>query len=44
MVVAATRSLSTLVDAIAARAVRRRYVAVCEGVMVSGQDIVVPWS
>lgn len=40
MVVAATPgAYQHLVDAITARAVRRRYVAVCEGVMVSGQDI-----
>jgi 23S rRNA pseudouridine1911/1915/1917 synthase len=40
MVVAASpRAYQYLVEAIAARAVRRRYVAVCEGVMVSGQDI-----
>jgi 23S rRNA pseudouridine1911/1915/1917 synthase len=40
MVVAGSPSAyRRLVEAISARQVRRRYVAVCEGVMVSGQDI-----
>lgn len=40
MVVAASPgAYRRLVEAISARQVRRRYVAVCEGVMVSGQDI-----
>lgn len=40
MVVAASANAHRmLVEAISARGVRRRYVAVCEGVLVSGQDI-----